>query len=692
MENKYQIQLSPWDCSLYVFNKYLSIKKYDEIPIEELKFKSIYNEKGIELKNFESLINYYGFKINVYSVKIEELYSIDGNEFPFASIIKINNTDKHMVLVLKIDKKTLWYYDPNYGTVIKKDVEEFKKVYENVCIEFIKENFYNEKEKNLVFQKKTFSLNNIFKIDKYKIICFTILLLELLFLISIPFINKRIINIIILYKLKNELILISSILITSILFIYLIQKVAFKISKKFYLKETSNEIFKILQSFQNSNTLLILNMPNIEIKNRLANLFEVIYISQTFLPNLLINLISFCISFLVLKAINTQLLILLFVIICIILIINYLKKIIIDKNYLKLINDSYLLDKNMETYINSLKEFHNTFLVNNILNKWNIKKDNFEKTLNNYENNINQIDYLENLFEIYTPLLVSVVGVIEVWNQRLEISNFIYFLTSINLFIKPIKGLFSNFNNYLTFNKKAKTLDIFEMFDKSNQEYPNFKNERIDSIQLSYAEFGYSLNKVPLINVDRLVFKDKNIIKGANGTGKSTLAKILSGSIKLNKGEIFVNEKISNLFYNLPLKEKIYYVNSDLSSLQISIKEFLGVLDEDMFFDLLKRKNLLNLNTLMNLPKENFLDLDFSSLSKGQTSYIKTLKIFLADYDVVIFDETFENIDENIFNEYSKILKSELSNKLVIEISHSKKFIFEEIAKAITLNHENIEK
>ncbi|AMD81269.1 ABC transporter ATP-binding protein [Mycoplasmopsis canis PG 14] len=692
MENKYQIQLSPWDCSLYVFNKYLSIKKYDEIPIEELKFKSIYNEKGIELKNFESLINYYGFKINVYSVKIEELHSIDGNEFPFASIIKINDTDKHMVLVLKIDKKTLWYYDPNYGTVIKKDVEEFKKVYENVCIEFIKENFYNEKEKNLVFQKKTFSLNNIFKIDKYKIICFTILLFELLFLISIPFINKRIINIIILYKLKNELILISSILITSILFIYLIQKVAFKISKKFYLKETSNEIFKILQSFQNSNTLLILNMPNIEIKNRLANLFEVIYISQTFLPNLLINLISFCISFLVLKAINTQLLILLFVIICIILIINYLKKIIIDKNYLKLINDSYLLDKNMETYINSLKEFHNTFLVNNILNKWNIKKDNFEKTLNNYENNINQIDYLENLFEIYTPLLVSVVGVIEVWNQRLEISNFVYFLTSINLFIKPIKGLFSNFNNYLTFNKKAKTLDIFEMFDKSNQEYPNFKNERIDSIQLSYAEFGYSLNKVPLINVDRLVFKDKNIIKGANGTGKSTLAKILSGSIKLNKGEIFVNEKISNLFYNLPLKEKIYYVNSDLSSLQISIKEFLGVLDEDMFFDLLKRKNLLNLNTLMNLPKENFLDLDFSSLSKGQTSYIKTLKIFLADYDVVIFDETFENIDENIFNEYSKVLQSELSNKLVIEISHSKKFIFEEIAKAITLNHENIEK
>ncbi|WAM04523.1 hypothetical protein [Mycoplasmopsis cynos] len=132
-------------------------------------------------------------------------------------------------------------------------------------------------------------------------------------MILIPIINKRIINVITIYKLENELILIGISTIVVIIFLYLFQNIVNRITKRIYLKKSHQNIHLILTKFQVQNKKIINKFTSIEIKNRLSSLYEIVLLKETFIPNLLINILSFGISLIILKNINNIMLITLFV-------------------------------------------------------------------------------------------------------------------------------------------------------------------------------------------------------------------------------------------------------------------------------------------------------------------------------------------------------------------------------------------
>ena len=165
-----------------------------------------------------------------------------------------------------------------------------------------------------------------------------------------------------------------------------------------------------------------------------------------------------------------------------------------------------------------------------------------------------------------------------------------------------------------------------------------------------------SLNNVTKKYFDHIVLDSINlsinnsgiyILQGINGSGKSTIIKLISGIIYKSDGKIFNNLKISYLpdKFSLP---KLMKVNNYL--------------------------NLLNNNKRMNnilMDKYKIPNKSICNLSKGNFQKLGLLQTFNYDADCYILDEPLDGLDdfakELVKNEILKLVRND---KIIIMSLH----------------------
>lgn len=153
---------------------------------------------------------------------------------------------------------------------------------------------------------------------------------------------------------------------------------------------------------------------------------------------------------------------------------------------------------------------------------------------------------------------------------------------------------------------------------------------------------------------DKYIFSDLSFdmsnqgiykLVGDNGSGKSSLLKILSGIYKNYEGELSLNTK-KGIFYSghktalknsLSVIENIYY---DIRLPKISLKQIYPVLRD--------------------LELEDYADIQSSHLSEGQKRKISLISFILSAADLYFLDEPFNNLDQKT----SKLLKEIFENKI----------------------------
>ncbi|MCU9935882.1 hypothetical protein NWP96_01760 [Mycoplasmopsis cynos] len=155
--------------------------------------------------------------------------------------------------------------------------------------------------------------------------------------------------------------------------------------------------------------------------------------------------------------------------------------------------------------------------------------------------------------------------------------------------------------------------------------------------------------------------------------------------LPLDKGEILINDTSCNVFLNKDIKEKIYYLNSEQSMLKLTISEFLMINNNQHFYNILNKHNFLELFQMIKLDYKMLEWKRLNELSKGKIAFVKILKLLIYDFDVVILDEAFENISIEVFKMLKQHLNQYLKDKIVIEISHNNKYIFDS-GKEVYLN------
>ena len=171
-----------------------------------------------------------------------------------------------------------------------------------------------------------------------------------------------------------------------------------------------------------------------------------------------------------------------------------------------------------------------------------------------------------------------------------------------------------------------------------------------------------------------LQFKSGKIyaLLGENGAGKSTLVKILSGIIRPDSGEVFLNKIKIKL--NSPIdakKNKIGMVFQHFNLFEtLSVFENLSIVSDEDNKDLKIRINEI-------LKKYNFsidLDVPVLNLSAGQKQKVEILRCLLKSPKVIIMDEPTSVLTEQETEELFASLKKFCEEGiLIIYITHKLK-------------------
>ncbi|MGL5592301.1 MAG: Mbov_0121 family peptidase domain-containing ABC transporter, partial [Metamycoplasmataceae bacterium] len=64
------------------------------------------------------------------------------------------------------------------------------------------------------------------------------------------------------------------------------------------------------------------------------------------------------------------------------------------------------------------------------------------------------------------------------------------------------------------------------------------------------------------------------------------------------------------------------------------------------------------------------------NFSSGQKQFIVLLPLLINNYELILLDESFDNIDENNFKKLRNLLTTIHKNKIFIEISHNNKYLY----------------
>ena len=262
-------------------------------------------------------------------------------------------------------------------------------------------------------------------------------------------------------------------------------------------------------------------------------------------------------------------------------------------------------------------------------------------------------------FLIYYVVISSIIS------GKETIGAFIAILQLSDLLIYPINTI----SSYLitVFSIKKVKNDLFETL--SDCEFEENEQERVEKIEFENVSFSYNKNKYIIDNFSNVFESGKKyLIRGQNGSGKSTILKLLFGELENYSGNIRINGKnikdypdiSKNLVY---VEQNSFLFNENIVSNITLFKNF----EDNLIYDILNKVNLDK--KLIENRNENLNELNLS-ISGGEKQKIIIARALLRNSNFLVFDEAMSNIDKNSISIIEKMILSD-ENLGFINISHN---------------------
>ena len=205
------------------------------------------------------------------------------------------------------------------------------------------------------------------------------------------------------------------------------------------------------------------------------------------------------------------------------------------------------------------------------------------------------------------------------------------------------------------------------------------RTSEIDKIKIiDFKDVSFAYTNKNLFNNKTINITDSTKIIGPNGSGKSTLLKLIYGLYDNYDGKILINGLELKDINLDKYREKIFFNVNNIYFPNEFIVDFITCKNEKALNNLKHNINKFHLTELL-----NYFNLSWTYkiedggvfLSSGQRQIINLLKLFCFDYDLILFDEAFENISSDVFPDIKKAILEVQPQAMFIEISHNKHYI-----------------
>lgn len=593
---------------------------------------------------------------------------------PCIAHVVIQNKYKHFLVIYKIDKKNkvIMLADPSQG-LVKMNVSDFEKMSTKVFL-FLKPN------KKIPYVKNESKVKNIIYnfLSENKMSLFIILILSFLYnIISImtSFNFQLIMNYALKYGSKYNLyIIFISMLILYILkelLIYIRNLVVNFISLKLdYSLITSvySHILSLPYSYYR-------NRPVGEVIMRINDLSELKDSVSQLIVTFLLDIFLIIITLVFLFIINIKLTL----IVVFTLILYFLVTFIYNKFLFKMIRlnkkDSSAVNTFMVESIEGVMSIRgsNTFLQ--FKDKFSSLYNNFIISSYNFFKKYNTLNFLNNFLISILIVVIITMGSIFVIDGNMDSSSIITYYSVLCFFLEPVKNV-ANFD--VVVKKSRISIERIEELLMVEEEKILLDNQKITgklkNILFKDVAFSYDFknNVVNKLNL-KIDEGEKVVIYGKSGSGKSTVAKILTRYLDVERGKVFINGYDINDYNLWSIREGITYVSQNEFLLTDTIYNNInmkGTRDAEYIFDVCKMIGVDKIVKFKNGGYNMILEENGSNISGGERERILLARAFVRDSDVYILDESFSEIDSLGEREILGKIFSKYKDKMIIVISH----------------------
>lgn len=673
------------DCGPAALATVLSIYR-KKIPLYKIKNEVLKNTEGSSIWGLSSAAKTYDLKPNELQGNYNELIEAINTEevkFPFIAHVIKDEFHYHFIVVVKKKQDKIHIFDPSSGTK-KLSGSEFEKIWTGNIITFEKSESFKTEYINIGFLK---SLSLLKEYKKY-------LYLNLFIMVIISFFSivsaKLYQNIVDVHIMKtNSSTIIGSLFTTEnikyllLVFIMLtILQNIFNFILEFSLIKINTQMEKQLSyNFYDK----IFKLPFEFYENRKAGDFltrvQDIEITAKYLSNTILSCISSLLMALIggiiLFNINFQLFTIVLIGTSLYVVASVPIIPLFARNSRKVVEKrSYLFSK--------IKESIDTIETIKIMINENEFTNNIRQTSNQYINLKRSTALLLSVFQFIISNLESIMngavlffGILLVMNGDLTLGSYLAFHSLMLFFISPIKELV---------DIRTKTQEYLISYDRL-QDFLTYESEYYEDeyckllkncdLYLNNISFSYPSKESVVKQMNCIIREgDKVFIEGRNGTGKSTLMRMINKSINPDEGNISLGEK---LYKDLPvnfIRSKVMYSSQENYILNGTLEENLFLKDINSQYMKSNFDRLINSNILDSILKDfeqglqTIIKEKGSNLSEGQKQIIGISRLLIKGAPIMIFDESISKVDIQTKNKIIDFIFENYIENTCIFIDH----------------------
>ena len=285
---------------------------------------------------------------------------------------------------------------------------------------------------------------------------------------------------------------------------------------------------------------------------------------------------------------------------------------------------------------------------------------------------IYQLIFLGLIAIISIPLSFFITGMGSPKNFTVELIM-IFFISGV-IMVSFMKIMWASMN---IFNAKYAIDNLEALYDKMQEDKLTYGSRtRFDNYNIDFENvtFSYGENRVIENLSFSLLEKRTYALVGHSGSGKSTIAKLLSGFYRLDAGTIKIGGYPLEEYTKEAIIRNISFVFQDSKLFKKSIFDNVAIADESANReDVMKALSLAGCDEILAKFKDKENTIIGSKgvyLSGGEKQRIAIARAILKNSPIVIMDEASASIDADNEYELQKAFKNLMKDRTVIMIAH----------------------
>lgn len=273
---------------------------------------------------------------------------------------------------------------------------------------------------------------------------------------------------------------------------------------------------------------------------------------------------------------------------------------------------------------------------------------------------------ITNFHSIVSVLFYFIFG-LSVINKNLSIGEYVAAMQYIHLVYKPITlyaGVRLTISPALVSSQR--TIDFIKQ-NKIEAMSAKSKVDGINTVEILRPNYKSQINYELTCYVTK---GDHLILNGTNGSGKSTILKILIKQYPIDSGQILINDidiiQIDQYF----LWSHIHYVNQSPQIFNGTILDNIILNNKDnkkMIDFYIKKYDLFHLSSNI---EWNRVITSKNDLSLGEQKQIQIFRLLLSNKDLYLIDELEASLDKSWKEKLERIINDKKKDSIVISIEH----------------------